>query len=174
MGHFNTKWILGELYLYFIWSSLERIHPAPVDLIHWQMCRTYIISDLYQCRWATPLQTKQARYQQSSDRCLLGTTQTRNTSTVHFRPYEKVLLALKWIYALVFVSLDMRSPCGVRSWKEARWDSWLSPVCRTWTPRRSSPPDLSLASRLKGDTRTQLYTRHTFSAALLGLKYTFC
>lgn len=47
------------------------------------------------------------------------------------------------------------SPCGARSWRAARWGSWWSPVCRTWTPRRSWRPGLSLASHLREDAPSE-------------------
>lgn len=47
------------------------------------------------------------------------------------------------------------SPCGARSWRAARWGSWWSRVCRTWTPRRSWRPGLSLASHLGEDAPSE-------------------
>lgn len=108
------------------------------------------------------------------------------------------LLSKKWMHFFInpwclwFVWADALSPCGVRSWKEAQWDSWLSPVCRTWTPHRSSHPDLSLASHLKEDTQAETvysvrkethlfccttvlsYTYNIFYYILLRVKYSYC
>lgn len=118
----------------------------------------YQTSHLYQCRWATPLQREQACSQPSLDRCPPGTTPTVNTRTAHS---DRSARSLKCWLAL-FISPRVwglcecaRPPCGVRSWREARWGSWWSPACRTWTPHRNSHPDLSLASHLRQGTQVR-------------------
>lgn len=147
--------------------SVREDLQIPQHLTNIYKCHTDINSDLYQCHWATLLQSKQVCYQPSLDRCLLDMTPTGNihTHSIFTCPYPHTKFDENGCTSLYLleVGVSRLSPCEVRSWKEAQWSSWLSPVCRTWTPRKKSHPVLSLASHLKEvtQTKTVLHKKHT-------------